>query len=239
MEAGDRLVEPGSVVVREEPLEGPEGAPHLARLRAGRDVLAGAGAFDVRVDPPDAAFAVAVERPPGAGGHEPERAPRRLPRALARERGREVARHALDVLHHQLGLAEDGLVDALEEEARVRPAGEAGGGDPRPVDVPLDHGLDALDLAPQIELPQDFQDQSRRVSHHPLPLTSHLLTSSPRSPSHHSRSGYSPSATICPILFSTTVRSSGCVIPVHLLSVASTPHPRLAAGDEPLHEGQG
>ncbi len=123
VEVGDGLVEAAAGELGQHLLEVTEGLGGGVDVPEVLDAVVGPRPADEAEHPPVRALRSAVEGPAVAGRDDGQRLPVRVP-ARRDDLLPGEAGHPLDVLHEQLGLAEDEVVDALIDvldESRRRP----------------------------------------------------------------------------------------------------------------------
>ena len=117
VEAGDRGAKRRRRQIAQRGAEAAEGARRLERLRRVRRPLVRHGALDEGKAAPEASRGVDVPRPPVPRAQQAEHAALGLGHTLLLEAPALVLRHAEQVLHHPLGVAEHVRVDALQHVA--------------------------------------------------------------------------------------------------------------------------
>ena len=109
MKTRNRGPQPGGIHAVERPGKTAEGTGRLKCLLRGFDFIEGDGVFKKGKDPPVIAGAVPVQQPPvkGRNGRKHQEGISWL--------GRQVLAHQANVLHHDVGLLENLVVQALQE----------------------------------------------------------------------------------------------------------------------------
>ena len=156
MEIGNRLVEAAAGEVGKQGLEGPEGLRRGLGLGGSADDVMSRGPLDEVIATPAIAGWVDMPGPAGYGRDEAEGASMGVGHAGGPQLGMRMRADPFHVLHEQIRLLEDLMVDALQDEA---PA-SGGGPDHRHesiVDVSAAVRGRRKDLAAEVEFGGDEQ----------------------------------------------------------------------------------
>ena len=161
VEARDRDGERGRRQIREQSRELREGARRLEGFRGPGDDLAGDGALDHQIGPPDAPVGGDPEGRAVAGRDERQHAALEVAHPPAREAGAQMRRHARDVAHHRDRIREDAGVDPLLDVPHAL-AAALPGRDEALVDVATAEGLGVPEASGDRE---SLPDRAQLVRH--------------------------------------------------------------------------